>query len=292
LAFYELYRDTKIESNDMPKSKNVLDIWIMAKLGELIKVMTDNTEDYKLLEPVRAARNFIDDLSTWYLRRSRDRIKDGDIEAKQTIYFVFKTMARLFAPFAPFSAEDVWQKLKLEGDSESVHFSSWPETIIYEEKVIEEMKELREIVTLGLQNRQKAGIPVRQPLREITVKKYNLKEEYVSILKDELNIKNVKFEEGQELEVILDTNITEDLKLEGYYRELVRAIQDIRKKNELNPNDVITLVVKTDESGKNLVNLFRENIQKLVSAKTIEYEDNDGAEVKVADLTFVIKVVK
>lgn len=292
LAFYELYRDTKIESNDMSKSKNVLDVWIMAKLGELIKVMTESTEDYKLLEPVRAARNFIDDLSTWYLRRSRDRIKDGDTEAKQTIYFVFKTMARLFAPFAPFSSEDVWQKLKIKGDVESVHHSNWPEKFDYDEKVIEEMKELREVVTLGLQNRQKSSIPVRQPLREITVKKYNLKEEYISILKDELNIKNVRFEEGQDPEVVLDTNITEDLKLEGYYRELVRAIQDIRKKNELNPNDVITLVVKTDESGKNLVNLFKENIQKLVSAKTIEYEDNDGVEVKVVDLTFVIKVVK
>lgn len=291
-AFYELYRDVKIESNEIPSSKNVLDIWILSKLGELVKVMTESTENYKLLEPIRSARGFIDDLSTWYLRRSRDRIKDGDTEAKQTIYFVFKTMARLFAPFAPFSSEDVWQKLKIKGDVESVHHSNWPEKFDYDEKVIEEMKELREVVTLGLQNRQKSSIPVRQPLREITVKKYNLKEEYISILKDELNIKNVRFEEGQDPEVVLDTNITEDLKLEGYYRELVRAIQDIRKKNELNPNDVITLVVKTDESGKNLVNLFKENIQKLVSAKTIEYEDNDGVEVKVVDLTFVIKVVK
>ncbi len=291
-AFYELYRDTKIVTSDKPNSKNVLDIWILSRLGELIKVSTENLENYKLLEPARAMRGFIDDLSTWYLRRSRDRIKEGDIEAKQTIYFVFKTMAKLMAPFAPFSAEDIWQKLKLENDSMSVHLGEWPEGFAYDDKVIEDMKELREIVTLGLQNRQKASIPVRQPLQEITVKKYNLKEEYVSILKDELNIKNVKFEEGQELEVILDINITEDLKKEGNYRELVRAIQDIRKKNDLNPNDLITLLIKTNEEGQGLIEKFKENIQKLVSAKAIEYKDNEGTEVKIADLTFVIKVVK
>ncbi len=292
LAFYDLYRDVKIESNEIPSSKNVLDIWILSKLGELVKVMTESTENYKLLEPIRSARGFIDDLSTWYLRRSRDRIKDGDVEAKQTLYFVFKTMAKLLAPFAPFSAEDIWQKLKLGNDVSSVHFSSWPETFDYDEKVIEEMKELREIVTLGLQARQKSSIPVRQPLGSVVVKKYNLEEKYVSILKDELNIKDVKFEQGQELEVVLDTNITEDLKQEGNYREFVRAIQDIRKKNNLNPSDLITLVIKTTEEGQGLVERFKEGLQKLVSAKNIEYKENDGEEIKIDQLTFTVKVVK
>lgn len=291
-AFYELYRDIKVESNEIPTSKNVLDIWILSKLGELVKVMTENTENYKLLEPIRSARGFIDDLSTWYLRRSRDRIKDGDVEAKQTLYFVFKTMAKLLAPFAPFSAEDIWQKLKLENDVSSVHFSSWPEMFDYDEKIIEEMKDLREIVTLGLQARQKSSIPVRQPLGCVVVKKYNLEEKYVPILKDELNIKDVKFEEGQELEVVLDTNITEDLKKEGNYRELIRAIQDIRKKNDLNPNDLITLVIKTNEEGKELVEKFKESLQKLVSARDIEYKENDGEEIKIDQLTFIVKVVK
>ena len=145
---------------------------------------------------------------------------------------------------------------------------------------------------MGLQNRQKASIPVRQPLQEITVKKYNLKEEYVSILKDELNIKNVKFEEGQELEVILDINITEDLKKEGNYRELVRAIQDIRKKNDLNPNDLITLLIKTNEEGQGLIEKFKENLQKLVSARDVEYKENDGEEITIDQLTFIVKVVK
>ncbi len=201
-------------------------------------------------------------------------------------------MAKLLAPFAPFSAEDIWQKLKLENDVSSVHFSSWPEMFDYDEKIIEEMKDLREIVTLGLQARQKSSIPVRQPLGCVVVKKYNLEEKYVPILKDELNIKDVKFEEGQELEVVLDTNITEDLKKEGNYRELIRAIQDIRKKNDLNPNDLITLVIKTNEEGKELIEKFKESLQKLVSAKNIEYKENDGEEIKIDQLTFIVKVVK
>jgi isoleucyl-tRNA synthetase len=126
----------------------------------------------------------------------------------------------------------------------------------------------------------------------VVVKKYNLEEKYVPILKDELNIKDVKFEEGQELEVVLDTNITEDLKQEGNYREFVRAIQDIRKKNNLNPSDLITLVIKTTEEGQGLIERFKEGLQKLVSAKNIEYKENDGEEIKIDQLTFIVKVVK
>lgn len=292
LAFYELYRDKEIEAKELPESKNILDIWILSRLDELVKNVTKNIESYKLLEPVRDMKLFIDDLSTWYLRRSRDRIKDGDADAKMTLFYVFKTLARLMAPFAPFSAEDIWQKLKNKDDEDSVHLAKWPESLGFDEKVIEEMKEVREVVTQGLQARQKSGIPVRQPLNSVTVKKYNLKEEYTSILKEELNIKEIKFEQGQDLEVILDTNITEDLKQEGNYRELVRAIQDIRKKNELNPNDLIRLVVQTDQTGQGLINLFKENLLKSVSATEIEFSENDGTEVKVDKLTFVVKVVK
>lgn len=292
IAFYELYRDKEIEKNEKPKSNNILDVWILSKLGELIKITSENMETYKLLEPIRATRTFIDDLSTWYLRRSRDRIKDGDIDARQTLYYVFKTLAKIIAPFAPFAAEDIWQKIKKEGDVLSVHLSDWPETPFYEEKVFEEMNNVREIVTLGLQSRQKLSIPVRQPLQEITIKKLTLEKDYISILKDELNIKNVKFEEGEELEVILDTSITEELKEEGNYRELVRAIQDIRKKNEFTPNDLVSLEIKTDKEGESLINKFKDSLLKSVSAISIEIKENEGQEVKIDQLTFVISVVK
>jgi isoleucyl-tRNA synthetase len=278
LAFYELYRDEQLESLEYKKSENVLDQWIISRLNELTEIATKQLDDYKLLEPVRAIREFIDDLSTWYLRRSRERIKDGDIEAKATLYFVFKTLSKLMAPFAPFTAEDIWQKLKNKNDNESVHLEEWPELLsdLGRSKIIKEMKELRDIVTLGLQARQKAGIPVRQPLSLLSVTDYGLKENYLEIIKDELNIKDIKLLEGSELKVILETHITEDLKKEGQYRELLRAIQDIRKKNGLNPSDVINLIIDTNVDGQELIYKFKKEIMKAVSAKEIKIKSLDG----------------
>ena len=104
-----------------------MDLWIFARLDELIKLTTENLDNYKLLEGVRSMREFIGDLSTWYLRRSRERIKEGEVEAKQTLYFVLKSLAKIMAPFAPLSAEDIWLKLRNITEEESVHLERWPE---------------------------------------------------------------------------------------------------------------------------------------------------------------------
>ena len=324
LAFYELYRDKELESREKAlqgrslkepsqgpsfeqglEEANVLDRWIIARLNELTENMTKQLDGYKLLEPVRSIREFIDDLSTWYLRRSRDRLKsasadgsgatkDGN-EAKATLYYVIKTLVKLMAPFAPFASEDIWQKLKNEDDVESVHLAEWPKIelkIKNEELIIKEMAEVRGVVTLGLQARQKAGIPVRQPLNELIINNYELRIEYEEIIKEELNIKNIKYVNGEELKVELDTKITEELKLEGQYRELVRAIQDIRKKNGLNPNDVITLAVYTDGEGQELVTKFEAELMKAVSAKEIQVKENEGIEIKIGELEFKVLIEK
>ncbi|MCX6754655.1 MAG: class I tRNA ligase family protein [Candidatus Nomurabacteria bacterium] len=296
IAFYELYRDKEVEStNEKVESTNILDKWILARLDELVVLCTEKLDDYKLLEPVRGIREFIDDLSTWYLRRSRDRIKEGDIEAKTTIYYVFKTLAKLMAPFAPFSSEDIWQKLKNDKDEESVHLAGWPSIqlgINNEELIIEGMQKAREIVTLGLQARQKAGIPVRQPLGELRITNYELRKEYNEIIKDELNVKEITLEKGEEQNVSIDTHITEDLKKEGQYRELLRAIQDIRKKNGLNPSDVIVLNIETNNDGQSLINKFKSELIKSVSAKEIQIKENDGVEIKIDEFVFRVVIEK
>jgi len=307
LAFYELYRDKSLEQNfSSPTTKiegaNVLDQWIIARLGELVENSTKQLDDYKLLEPVRAIREFIDDLSTWYLRRSRERIKNGDKEAKMTLYYVLKNLVKLMAPFTPFASEDIWQKLKTDKDEESIHLTSWfevKETDKHSKNIIKEMKEVREVVTLGLQARQKAGIPVRQPLKELRITNlsddkvgYELKKEYFEIIKDELNVKEIKIIKGEEKKVEIDTNLTEELKQEGNYRELVRAIQDIRKKNGLNPNDVVSLEISTSSLGQELINKFKNELLKAVGAKDIQIKDISGEKIKISDLEFVINVVK
>ena len=291
LAFYELYRDRELESGEFKQSDNILDRWIISKLNELGKNSESNLENYKLLEPSRVIREFIDELSTWYVRRSRERLKDGDDDAKKTLYFVLKNLAKLMAPFTPFAAEDLWQKLKTGNDAESVHLVDWPEFGDIDERLIKDMDEARSIVTLGLQARQKAGIPVRQPLNKITITDEKLGDEYIEILKDELNIKNIEFIKGEERNVELDTYITEELKQEGSYRELVRAIQDMRKKKGLNPSDVITLEIEAGVNEQEIINKFRNDLLKSVGAKDIMIKEIDGDIVSIGNLSFKINIL-
>jgi len=297
IAFYELYRDSSLETKtyNLESSSNVLDKWIITRLNEVTEDATRYLEGYKLLEPVRSMRLFIDDLSTWYLRRSRDRIKDGDVEAKKTLYYILKNLAKIMSPFAPFAAEDIWQKLKNENDKESIHLESWPEVVSFDSKIVEEMKEVREIVTLGLQARQKEGFPVRQPLNQLRITNYELPAVYEDIVKDELNIKEIVSKKGEEkegLKVELDTVITEELKQEGNYRELVRAIQDIRKKNGLNPNDTMTLEISTSKEGEEFVVKFKELLMKNVGAKEVIFKNNEGSSLKIDNVEFILSVIK
>jgi len=248
LAFYELYRNKELETNDRPKSKNILDKWILARLDELTELTTMSLDNYKLLEPTRAIRDFIGDLSTWYLRRSRERIKEGDEDAKKTLYFVLKTLAKIMAPFAPFSAEDIWSRLHSQsrihdspGESGlSVHLCSWPKAGKVNKKIIENMQETRRVVSLGLEARQRAKIQVRQPLSKLEVKDLNLSEEYVELIKDELNVKEIVV--GKEFKLI--TELTSELIAEGEYREFMREMQEKRKKLGLNPKDKMAMSVE------------------------------------------------
>ena len=299
LAFYELYRDKKLEDNEYKDSENILDKWIVSRFFELTENTTKQLDGYKLLEPVRAIREFIDDLSTWYLRRSRERIKNGDEKARETLYFILKNLIKLMAPFTPFSSEDIWQKLKNEKDEDSVHLVDWVKVNKINSKIIEDMEEVREVVTLGLQRRQKAGIPVRQPLHQIIIEGFNFASskngiEYFDIIREELNIKNLENKEDSKTEkkIELDTNITEDLKQEGNYRELVRALQDMRKKDGLNPNDQITLEIETSKDGEELINKFKIELMKVVVAKDIQIKENEGAEVLIDTFKFKVNLVK
>ena len=293
VTFYELYRDKVEENKDFNfKSGNVLDIWILARLDDLINQSTKGMEMYDMSLATRPFELFIEDLSTWYLRRSRDRLKDGDQNAKRTLYNVLKITATLIAPFAPFVAEDIWQKLKTENDVESVHLADWPEQLPINnsksEVVISMMQKAREIVTLGLEARQKANIKVRQPLSLLKVRDYGLTSEYTEIIKEELNVKNITSDESLDAPVHLDTHITLALRAEGNYRELVRAIQDMRKEKGLSPSDEIELEIATGADGQVIIKNFQSDLQKTVGAKSIKIGENNGKEVKIDELVFKI----
>ena len=187
LTFYELYRDKSFENEKLSTvSENVLDRWIVSRLNQLISEVTKGMESYDMTEATRPFDLFVDDLSTWYLRRSRERIKDGEKDAKQTLYFVLKTVAVLMAPFTPFTSEDMWLRLRDESEVESVHLAKWPTMQVgnIDNQAIDEMKKVRDVVTLGLQSRQKQGVPVRQPLSKANITNFDNIEKYTDIIKD------------------------------------------------------------------------------------------------------------
>lgn len=271
-AFYDLYRDRNLEESSSVagvSSSNVLDKWILAKLSELIQLMTEKLDSYKLLEPTRELRDFIDDLSTWYVRRSRDRLKEGDREAKETLYTVLKTISKLIAPFAPFAGEHLYQKLRTERDPLSVHLESWPvASFVVDQSIISRMEEVRRIVSMALEARSKAGVKIRQPLQKLEVKSAELAPEYKTLIKEEINVKEVVENESLSLDVVLNTELTAELIEEGRMRELVRSIQELRKEKNLKPSD--TLSYNIPEEEKEIFNKYRNEI---IAVTNIEVEE-------------------
>lgn len=269
-SFYELYKDSGQPTIDNPQSNHILDRWITSRLNELIEISTKNLDQYRLLEPVRATREFIDDLSTWYLRRSRDRIKGGDEEAKQTLHYVLKTLSKLLAPFAPFAAEDLYLKLRSQEDSLSVHLEQWPSTGEIDEESIDNMQLAREIVSKALEVRQAKNIRVRQPLSKLTLN-YNfpgpssLKSDYLRIIREEINVKKIEEGANSPYEFELDLVITPELEEEGLVREEIRSIQDMRKERNLKPGDKITIEIPAGK--KELYSKFAEEIKRATNVE-------------------------
>lgn len=253
-SFYELYRDREVEEGN-GSSDNILDKWILTRLAQLTDDVTKNFDIYKLLEPVRSIREFIDELSTWYLRRSRERIKEGDKDAKRTLYFALKEISKLLAPLAPFYADNLYQNLRNDKDPISVHLDNWPENKkslfsffkSSDEKIITDMRETRRLVTLALEQRQKANIKVRQPLQKLEIKNQDLGGEYLEIIKDELNVKEVTVNKDLSEEVKLDVAMTPELEEEGRVRDIIRASQEIRKEKNLSPGQHYTLKADSGE---------------------------------------------
>jgi isoleucyl-tRNA synthetase len=267
-SFYELYRDKDLESSAYPESEHVLDVWILTRLAELEQKMAASLEVYKLMEPVRELRTFIDDLSTWYLRRSRDRIKEGEAEAKRTLYFVLLNISKLLAPFAPFAAEELYQKLRLHDAPLSVHLTEWPDLCMQPKKstsILADMEEVRRLSSLTLEARSTANLKIRQPLALLAIKS-KLSPPLLEVLRDELNVKEVRIDENLSGDIALDTTLTPLLVEEGKVRELIRSIQDKRKAAGLRPEDVMPYEIAKDE-----LELFEKYGQEIRRTTNIEF---------------------
>lgn len=220
-------------ANRKPQTKNLLDRWIVSELHKLIREVDKNMQNYDLVRSTKPFGLFIDNLSNWYIRRSRKRFwksenDDDKNQAYATLHHVLATLAKLMAPFTPFIAEEIYKNLTNE---ESVHLADFPEADekSIDEKLNSEMEKTRNIITEALQLRAKAGIKVRQPLRKFSIFNFRFSKEIIEIIKDELNVKEIIMDREKKEEMVLDTVITEELKLEGQAREIVRFIQEMRK---------------------------------------------------------------
>ena len=264
------------------------------RLHALISEVTKSLEAYELDKATRPIGEFVDDLSTWYLRRSRERIKSENLDEKEpalaTLSFVLGELAKIMAPFTPFFAEYLYGKLTTNNsqpatqERSSVHLENWPITGRVDDKVLKEMEEVRKIVSLALEARAKVNIKVRQPLAKLKVKslKFNVSKGLTELITDEVNVKDVVVDESLATEVELDTTMTFELKEEGMFRELARFLQEMRKKLGYKAGEQVTFTVGAQGPSRRFIEQHEQELARIASLKNILMQDTlEGGELFV-----------
>lgn len=353
--------------------KHKLDQWILSELHQLIQAVTENMDDYNLTKATRPMMDFVDNLSNWYIRRSRRRFwkseNDADkFEAYQTLYTVLMEFSKLMAPFMPFLADEIYKNLTGEV---SVHLANWPKAkaVYIQPALNEETSVVRKIVALGHAVRDKANIKVRQPLSLVRLGlpatiDVQLVLAQKDVICEELNVKNLeilqdvqdvvkyvvmpnarvlgpkygkdvqliiqkakagefKLEEGGKvrigefmlepeevqigfqgqagfdvasadgISVVLDTTVTGELKHEGYAREVVRFVQDLRRDADYKVDDRIYVLIAAEGEVAGAVTKFADYICRETLAVELRQKgdmewdkektvDVEGAVVKIA----------
>ena len=274
--FFTTYAEVEnIDSDDLYdiELNNPLDQWIFSRVYQLRNAITAGMEEYNLPKALEEVLPFIDDLSNWFVRRSRRRFsKNEDPKDKHaafaTLHFVLIYLAKILAPFTPFLSEELYQKMT--GQNESVHLLNWPDAGKIDTKILEKMSRTRQIITDALALRMQKSdtedqIKIRQPLAKLTYDGDKLDDFYEKIIADEINVKTIKH--GKSLS--LDKKLTTELKREGQAREIIRAVQSARKHAGLRQDDQIKLSLSID-----LPNGFEELIRTEVNAHEVVKNNN------------------
>ncbi len=260
VSFYKLYAEH--DDYRSPSNKHVLDAWIVARLNETLEEQTRAMESYELDHAARVLQTFVTDLSTWYVRRSRDRMKtEGDdrIEALATLRYVLEMFSKMLAPFMPFLAEMIYREIGQKSEGASVHLETWPVTVktvgsVVSGDVLEQMGIVRALVSRALEVREQAGIAIKQALGEATlsVPSGDFADAYVQVFCDELNIKKATVQKG-DLGVTLNLALTPELLREGMAREITRKINGMRKEAGLSIQDRISAAIFSDSDEVNVM---------------------------------------
>ncbi len=237
VMFYELFaRDAQAAD------EQVIDRWMRTEADAAVADVTAALDAYRTQEAARRVGKLLENLSQWYVRRIRERVRDGDGAALETLRHALRACALLLAPLAPFLAEDVWLRVRREGDADSVHLADWPTSEITDRSLLFQMETVRSLASEALMLRQKAGVKVRQPLSSLSIAG-RLPEELAVLLAEEVNVKEIVQETGH---MSLDTSLTPELVNEGDQRELQRAVAEARKALGFSIRDKAELIMKDD----------------------------------------------
>ncbi|TSC94540.1 MAG: isoleucyl-tRNA synthetase, partial [Candidatus Berkelbacteria bacterium Athens1014_28] len=278
-CFFMLYvncEDLSVGNFRKEDIKNILDLWILSKIEKLNQDVESSLLKYNIPSATRLFKVFIGEMSNWYIRRSRKRFwksedKNDMISAQRTLHYLLVKLSILFAPFAPFISEKIYKNLT---GKESVHLADFPVTNkeLIDDEIENQMERARKIVEIGLAKRAKAKIKIRQPLSSLSYSGKKLSDDLEQIIADEINVKEVKNSDHSD-EVFLDTNLTKDLIAEGSARDIIRAIQDLRKEAGLIVSDEIVVFYQTSGKIQNTIVKFSEFIKKETLAKSISKEN-------------------
>jgi len=247
-----------------------IDKWLFSRLNHTIEIVTANLEKYNTAKSTAAIEKLVSDLSTWYIRRSRNRVDNFPL-----LQFVFDNIFRLMSPFTPFLSEILYQNLHQKS---SVHLENWPESQkdYINEKLESDMELVRNLCQQAHFERQKACIKIRQPLSSLSICcPVVISEAYLNnlseIMAEEVNVKKVTISQESKTKVTLDTNITPELSSEGEYRDFVRNIQVLRKNQGFEVKDRIKIIAPS----------WPKEYESQILAKTLADSIETGNELKL-----------
>jgi isoleucyl-tRNA synthetase len=303
--FLTYANSNNFEPGKVPE-RATLDRWIKVRLEKLVDDIDAGLGTLDFPRAARAIRPFIEDLSTWYIRRSRDRFVAGDEAALQTMYELLIRFSQAVAPILPFSAEHIYRLLTEET---SVHLASFPvadSPLISENAgTLQLMDQVRQLASAAHKLRAEAALSLRQPLARLSVHGFNdlaNQPEYLQLLQDEVNVKAVMFDfpevEGWASETVgegtlyLDTALSEELEREGRYRELVRLIQEERKRAGFSVGDKVAVeYATTDPAWRAVFEKHLAELSQAVQAKSIlEVKDEAPGLTPLATESIAIKL--
>lgn len=282
--YFTLYANQHGFSYDKTwKPSQLLDTWVLTRATSAILSVQRNLDSYLIPKAIAELKPLIDDISTWYIRRSRDRFVSGDGDALNTLFAVLLLVTKAFAPIIPFITEYLHQELKKalpeDEQKESVHLENFPtvsELTQEEIKLLETMEKTRKIVSLGQSIRVEQGIPLKQPLSSVSYTSENdLGTDYNTLIADELNVQTARFvasltesdslkvKQEQQYSVGLDIKITPELAEQGLVREITRAIQAARKQAQLELGQHVTVSLGTEDTTlSSVVEKYQEQLKK------------------------------